>query len=396
MDLMTLDGETGCKEQVSVPQRQFFVPRTRGLRTVGIPSPNYGLEHVSYSMDVPGYRFARIRPFPGRLARPNSFLYTSPFLLGVGFDLVHTFNHIPASAHPFVVSFEREIPRLFGSIPDWQKERALDMLESSRCRAILALSEIAAGNARRDFEAAGRHEAAKKVSVFRGRVEPTLSSEKEKTDGPLRFLFVGGDGIRKGLLPTLRALTKTHNAGGDIRLTVVSSLPAQTYVTGERVHDVVSLKAEMSSADWVSYEAFAGPVRVREMMRTHDVFVMPTLDDSLGWTFIEAALDGCPAIGTSIYAVPELIDDGKTGRVIPLPLDENGLWTGMTATGPEQLRQWDDANARIEAAIFEFATWAMDNRKALVQMGQSARKKHMALYPGTIATAALKTIYDAA
>lgn len=48
-----------------------------------------------------------------------------------------------------------------------------------------------------------------------------------------------------------------------------------------------------------------------------DVFVLPTLHENLGNVFLEASSAHIPSIGTSVGGVPEIIEDGKTGILVP-------------------------------------------------------------------------------
>jgi glycosyltransferase involved in cell wall biosynthesis len=47
------------------------------------------------------------------------------------------------------------------------------------------------------------------------------------------------------------------------------------------------------------------------------VFVLPSLFDAWGHVFLEAMGHGLPCIGTSCCAMPEIIDEGVTGLLVP-------------------------------------------------------------------------------
>ena len=55
-----------------------------------------------------------------------------------------------------------------------------------------------------------------------------------------------------------------------------------------------------------------------EIYRNASIFVLPTVREPFGLAFLEAMAYTLPCIGTDIEAVPEIIDDGKTGFVIPV------------------------------------------------------------------------------
>ena len=63
-----------------------------------------------------------------------------------------------------------------------------------------------------------------------------------------------------------------------------------------------------------------GWLRKSELMseyRQASLFVLPTLREAFGISFLEAMVYKLPCIGTNIEAIPEIIDEGKTGFLIP-------------------------------------------------------------------------------
>ncbi|QGZ64733.1 glycosyltransferase [Paraburkholderia acidisoli] len=56
---------------------------------------------------------------------------------------------------------------------------------------------------------------------------------------------------------------------------------------------------------------------VNNVLRGCDLFVLPTHQEALGQAFIEAMAMGLPVIGTNVDGVPELIDDGVNGLLVP-------------------------------------------------------------------------------
>ena len=53
-----------------------------------------------------------------------------------------------------------------------------------------------------------------------------------------------------------------------------------------------------------------------ELYRRATVFVLPSLFDAWGHVFVEAMGYGLPCIGTDCCAMPELIEDGISGRLV--------------------------------------------------------------------------------
>lgn len=56
---------------------------------------------------------------------------------------------------------------------------------------------------------------------------------------------------------------------------------------------------------------------VPELMRSFDVFALPSLGEGISNTVLEAMATGLPVAATRVGGNPELIDDGKTGTLVP-------------------------------------------------------------------------------
>ena len=57
---------------------------------------------------------------------------------------------------------------------------------------------------------------------------------------------------------------------------------------------------------------------VPNVLRSLDVFVLPTHQEALGTAFIEAAAAGVATVGTRVDGVPEAIAEGETGLLVPV------------------------------------------------------------------------------
>lgn len=74
---------------------------------------------------------------------------------------------------------------------------------------------------------------------------------------------------------------------------------------------------------------FAGIRRdVPQVLAASDVFVMCSLWEGLGLVFLEAMATGLPVLATRVSAVPEVVEDGTTGLLVP-PADFESLAAAM-------------------------------------------------------------------
>lgn len=364
---------------------------------VGIISPSYGIEKVSYGLNPRNYSFHKLYRLPiQRMERNGTFLRNTPIVADHPVQLVHTFNEIPLSCRPFIVSFENELPRYLGYPHKWQIEAGLNILASDRCRGIFAISEIAASRLKRSLDEQGRSDISRKVSVFRGAVysppQPSLSSRPESRNR-LSLLFVGRDAFGKGLLPFLDALDFCSKQGISISATIVCSFEERDYISKGRRHDSKKLQERIQANSNLMYHEMLSNHEIHRLMRMHDVFVFPTLDESLGWVAVEAALAGMPVIATNIYALPELVIDGETGFLIKLKKNHRDRWAGLWMSGEEFDQEVDTAFRLIRMGLIEHILKFFHNPDLVSSMGAAARRHMENLYNLDQARSKLERIY---
>lgn len=80
-----------------------------------------------------------------------------------------------------------------------------------------------------------------------------------------------------------------------------------------------------------------------------DVFVVPSLQDNLPNTAVEALACGVPTIGSNVGGIPEIVRDGKTGILVP-PGDSQALGQAIiTLLGDLKLRALMARESRLVA-----------------------------------------------
>jgi glycosyltransferase involved in cell wall biosynthesis len=120
---------------------------------------------------------------------------------------------------------------------------------------------------------------------------------------PLRVLYVGSLGQRKGLSYALEAI---DSLGNTVRLTLIGR-PTTSHCA--------PLNAALQRHSWIASLPHA---QILEQMRQHDVLLFPTLFDGFGLVITEALSQGLPVITTAHSGAPECIRDGVEGFIVPI------------------------------------------------------------------------------
>ena len=373
-----------------------------GKITIGIGRRNYSYKRVAYGLPVPNTSFRKHPYVPWHkvtsdIRRLNTF---QPLPAWWKADGLHLWNSVCFSKIPFVTSFEDYLPRYSGRQVDAQYKRALRSLEGPLCKRLLALSEYA----KRELLARNQGLAdcellREKTEVFYGAIWPKTTRFDRNASDCFTLTFVGHDFFRKGGLGILKAfkILSHELSQKNIRLRIASRLDIGDYVTNADESMREFAIRELQSMENVEWKSNLSQDKVMEWFATSDLALMPTLDDTFGWSALEPLVVGVPVVGTSVCAMPEIIGEDR-GFQIRLPLTNTGRWLGMSMKkGSEERRQeLDKASTLISEGICRVVEEFIEDRSRLRKYGENgaifAAEQHSPELQGL----KLRMIYEAA
>ncbi len=131
-----------------------------------------------------------------------------------------------------------------------------------------------------------------------------------------RILAIGRLVPEKGQRYLLDAVASLVSKQVSIRLVIVGDGPL-----AEELNNHAASLGIATSVDFVGARSSA---QVRQHLREADIFVMPSISESMGVATMEAMASGVPAIATSVRGVPELVEHGVSGLLCP-PSDAQAL-----------------------------------------------------------------------
>jgi len=130
----------------------------------------------------------------------------------------------------------------------------------------------------------------------------------------------------KGFTYLLDAVSLLSRAGTDVLLLLAGEGPLKTSLEKKAV--------QLGIGSRVRFMGFLSDVQ--PLLDALDVFVLPSLCETLGYAHLEAMATGLPSVGTTVGGVPEVIVPGQTGLLVP-PRDPQALASalGMLLGSPE-------------------------------------------------------------
>ncbi|MGB4942648.1 MAG: glycosyltransferase family 4 protein, partial [Candidatus Moraniibacteriota bacterium] len=135
----------------------------------------------------------------------------------------------------------------------------------------------------------------------------TVAAPPKNWSGSLKLLFAGLF-YMKGGMELAHAFEALRKKNENITLTII------TVLRMIRDQDLVYLQ---SIPGLTLVDATLNEQQMREMYRTHDIFVLPTFREGFGLVLIEALAHGMPIIATDQYATTEMVVDNENGFVYP-------------------------------------------------------------------------------
>jgi starch synthase len=135
-------------------------------------------------------------------------------------------------------------------------------------------------------------------------------------------VFVGRITRQKGLPYLLRAAEQLPD---DVQLVLCAGAPDTPELMAEVTDLVERLRERRTGVVWI--EKMLPRAELVALLASSTVFVCPSVYEPLGIVNLEAMAVGLPVVGTATGGIPEVVDDGVTGRLVPIEQLQDGTGT---------------------------------------------------------------------
>lgn len=139
--------------------------------------------------------------------------------------------------------------------------------------------------------------------------------------GEPALLFLGRLEATKGVYELLEAASRLHRRFPGLRLILAGAGDAQA---------LARRAAELGIAGAVEYPGWVEGEQKHALLARASVFVLPSHVENMPVSVLEAMAAGLPVIATAVGAVPELVEHGASGLLVP-PRDAQALALAIEA-----------------------------------------------------------------
>lgn len=171
-------------------------------------------------------------------------------------------------------------------------------------------------------------------------------------------IFVGRITRQKGLPVLLRAASALDRRA---QLVLCAGAPDTPELEAETTALVDGLRAERDGVVWL--QGMLPKPEVIQLLSHATVFACPSVYEPLGIVNLEAMACGTAVVASRVGGIPEVVDDGTTGLLVP-PDDPRSLADAVNAVLADPARAAEMGSAGRSRAVTEFGWAAVAERTA--------------------------------
>ncbi len=186
----------------------------------------------------------------------------------------------------------------------------------AECRRIVCVSEAVAGLFA-GSPAAGRTQVVPNGVRVAGLEaphppHPAVATWLGEDPPPLIAGLFGLVSARKNQLVAAEAVARARSRGADVRLLLAGDAHKSSKAYGERLRERLAREDLRGATLWLPFQD-----DMAALYHSVGVNLLISAEEGFGRTIIEAGAAGRPSIGTRIGGIPELVEEGRTGWLVP-------------------------------------------------------------------------------
>jgi len=287
------------------------------------------------------------------------------FYFSTNADLIHTSRGIiPLNKKPWIMDIEHA-KSFFDDHKPLLSGRARSIVRkfilSKYCKKILPHCIMSY----KSLVSAFGEDIEKKLEILYPAIEPYKLCKRRKSSN-IRLLFIANKFFEKGgkeVLEAFEILSKKY----DVELIFKCITPFEFKEKYKKYKNIRFIE-----------ENVPRKILFSNFYATSDIFIFPSYIDTFGFSLLEAMSVGLPIVANNIFAIPEIVDDGKNGFLIDARkydwADNNGLMKKQFLINPERrIRMYTLNKPEIVKQLIEKISLLIENSRLRRKMGRYGR-----------------------
>jgi len=238
-----------------------------------------------------------------------------------------------------------------------------------KARAITAVSAFQAREIARDLDLRQNSISVIPNPISESLLQCALTEPRTEPENPT-VLYTGRIEYRKGTLDLLRSAALVGREFPNIKYLIAGA--RDNSINDETLEDTLNQGNVRSHVEFLGHVPWQ---QLAKWYRRASVFVMPSYYETFGISVIEAMAFGLPVVATNVGGLPEVVQDGVTGILVPSK-DPNALADAIVRLLRDPDLRKRLGNAGRERVLSEFRTDRIVEQTLKVY--ESACRSHLA------------------
>ncbi|WP_312544203.1 glycosyltransferase family 4 protein [Pantoea eucalypti] len=297
--------------------------------------------------------FYFINPLRTRLLKKNkTFVFQPvPFSGAARADILHLFNEVAITRQKWVASFETELPRVLpvagvAKQDNPELQRLIPYLLKDNCLGLIAISDATLNIQMKLFKADVARQIQRKTVVLHPPQTLFVQHKAPRQSGTLRLIFAGNEFYRKGGAEVVLAISELIEEkrldASQLDVQLIGDLAKRRNVAHRQFQDDEAFYRDIENRI-KRHRCFTHHTQMEnsalmQLFRQSDAGLLPTWQETYGFSVLEMQANGCPVITSNVRALPEINPD-SAGWVLASPLNADREYSITSTEQKTQLRQ---------------------------------------------------------
>lgn len=299
--------------------------------------------------------FYYINPIRKRLLKKNKCFAFMPLPLAIPdkVDVLHLFNEVALTRKRWVATFETELPRVL-PVPGIAKQdnpelyRLASPLLKDNCLGLIAISDSALHMQKKLFmkDPTLAARICAKTVVMHPPQKLFVQQKAIKNDPLLRLVFTGNEFYRKGGAEVVLAISQLIEKGDidaqQLEVNLIGDMAKHHNIAHRQFQDEASfyrhIEQIITRHHCFRHQTAMANDALLALFARSDIGLLPTWQETYGFSVLEMQASGCPVITSNVRALPE-INPPQAGWLLEQTLNDDREYSVNSLDEKAQIRQ---------------------------------------------------------